>query len=38
MSELTHISAKGEARMVDVGMKDETARLAKAEGFVCMAT
>jgi len=37
MSELTHINAKGEAHMVDVGLKDETVRLAKAEGFVCMA-
>ena len=36
-NELTHINAKGEAHMVDVGAKSETARLAKAEGFVCMA-
>lgn len=37
MNELTHINAKGEARMVDVGAKEITARLAKAEGFVSMA-
>lgn len=37
MSELTHINSRGEARMVDVGEKAETDRLAKAEGFICMA-
>ena len=34
---LTHVNAKGEVRMVDVGEKDVTNRLAKAEGFICMA-
>lgn len=33
---LTHIGAGGEARMVDVGGKAETARVAVAEGFVRM--
>ena len=37
MSTLTHISASGEARMVDVTGKDETARVALAEGLVVMA-
>jgi cyclic pyranopterin phosphate synthase len=38
MSEkLTHIDAKGEARMVDVSDKAATARTATAEGFVSMA-
>lgn len=37
MDELTHINAKGEVRMVDVGTKPDTARLATAEGFICMA-
>ncbi len=37
MSELTHINSKGEARMVDVGKKAETDRLATAEGFITMA-
>ena len=38
MSEkLTHIDAKGEARMVDVSDKAATARTAAAEGFVSMA-
>ena len=36
-SKLTHLSAKGEARMVDVSEKDSTERLAVAEGFVHMA-
>jgi cyclic pyranopterin phosphate synthase len=37
MSEkLTHIDAKGEARMVDVSDKAATARTAAAEGFVSM--
>ncbi|KAA0697454.1 cyclic pyranopterin monophosphate synthase MoaC [Neorhizobium sp. P12A] len=33
---LTHISASGEAHMVDVGEKAETARVATAEGHVRM--
>jgi cyclic pyranopterin phosphate synthase len=38
MSEkLTHIDAKGEARMVDVSDKAATQRTARAEGFVAMA-
>ncbi|MET0599577.1 MAG: cyclic pyranopterin monophosphate synthase MoaC [Mesorhizobium sp.] len=34
--DLTHLSADGEARMVDVGGKQETARTAIAEGAVTM--
>lgn len=34
MSELSHIGADGRARMVDVGGKPETERVAVAEGFV----
>ncbi|MEX0406953.1 cyclic pyranopterin monophosphate synthase MoaC [Aquibium sp. LZ166] len=34
---LTHIGASGEAHMVDVGAKAETARVAVAEGSVAMA-
>ncbi|TCL73685.1 cyclic pyranopterin monophosphate synthase MoaC [Rhizobium sp. BK251] len=34
---LTHIAASGEAHMVDVGEKAETARSATAEGYVRMA-
>ncbi|MCJ7995815.1 cyclic pyranopterin monophosphate synthase MoaC [Rhizobium cremeum] len=37
MSGLTHISASGEAHMVDVGDKAETVRVATAEGHVRMA-
>ncbi|MGB8869653.1 MAG: cyclic pyranopterin monophosphate synthase MoaC [Rhodomicrobium sp.] len=37
MSELTHINAKGEAVMVDVGEKAATSRTAIAEGYVVMA-
>jgi cyclic pyranopterin phosphate synthase len=37
MTTLTHIGASGEARMVDVSGKDETARVALAEGRVVMA-
>jgi len=37
MSGLTHIGASGEARMVDVSAKDETSRVAIAEGRVEMA-
>jgi cyclic pyranopterin monophosphate synthase len=33
---LTHITASGEAHMVDVGDKDETTRTATAEGHVVM--
>ena len=36
MSELTHLSASGEARMVDVSEKDVTSRVAIAEGRVVM--
>lgn len=35
-SQLTHINAKGEAHMVDVSPKDETKRIARAEGFISM--
>ncbi|MDS7597174.1 cyclic pyranopterin monophosphate synthase MoaC [Agrobacterium tumefaciens] len=35
-AKLTHIDAKGEAHMVDVGDKAETVRVAVAEGFVKM--
>ncbi len=34
MSELTHIGASGEARMVDVTAKADTDRVAVAEGAV----
>ncbi len=37
MSQLTHLSDKGEAHMVDVGAKAETARVAVAEGAIVMA-
>ena len=36
MSKLTHIDAAGAAHMVDVGAKDETGRMAIAEGHVRM--
>ena len=36
MASLTHLGAKGEANMVDVGDKAETTRTAIAEGFVTM--
>lgn len=36
MSRLTHFNPAGEARMVDVGGKDETERLAVAEGRIVM--
>lgn len=36
MSELTHVDAKGEVRMVDVGEKADTQRIAVAEGFIAM--
>jgi cyclic pyranopterin phosphate synthase len=35
-SQLTHIDAKGEARMVDVSAKPDTERMAVAEGQVVM--
>jgi cyclic pyranopterin phosphate synthase len=38
MSKLTHIDASGAARMVDVGDKQETLRVARAEARVRMAT
>ena len=37
MSALTHIGPSGAARMVDVSAKDDTARVASAEGHVIMA-
>lgn len=37
MSKLTHLDARGEARMVDVGSKAVTEREAQAEGVVTMA-
>lgn len=37
MAGLTHITASGEAHMVDVGDKAETVRSATAEGYVRMA-
>lgn len=36
MSELTHFDAAGQAHMVDVGGKAETARRAVAEGWILM--
>lgn len=36
MSELTHFDESGASRMVDVGEKPETARLARAESWVRM--
>jgi cyclic pyranopterin phosphate synthase len=36
MNELTHLSASGEARMVDVSQKDVTSRTAIAEGRIVM--
>jgi len=33
---LSHLDARGQARMVDVGAKDETAREAIARGFVAL--
>ncbi len=37
MTGLSHIDERGRARMVDVGGKDETARVARAEATVRMA-
>jgi cyclic pyranopterin phosphate synthase len=34
---LTHLDEKGAVRMVDVGEKAETQRVAIAEGFIAMA-
>lgn len=36
MSRLSHLDAQGQAHMVDVGDKDETSRIAIAEGLVLM--
>lgn len=36
MSQLSHFDESGASRMVDVGAKDVTARLARAEAFVTM--
>lgn len=36
MSKLTHINSRGEARMVDVGDKPVSHRIAVAEGFIGM--
>ena len=36
MSELTHLNAKGEARMVDIGQKGETRREAVAMARITM--
>ncbi|MDN0081173.1 cyclic pyranopterin monophosphate synthase MoaC [Crenobacter sp. SG2305] len=36
MSELTHFDASGQAHMVDVGAKADTARRAVAEGYIRM--
>lgn len=36
MSDLTHFNAAGDAHMVDVGDKDETERVARAEGYIRM--
>jgi cyclic pyranopterin phosphate synthase len=38
MSDLTHLDAQGRARMVDVGGKDETERVAVASGQIFMQT
>ena len=37
MTDLSHIDARGQARMVDVGAKAETERVARAEARVVMA-
>ena len=36
MAELTHVNENGEVRMVDVGAKPDTQRVAVAEGFIGM--
>ncbi|HUF66920.1 MAG TPA: cyclic pyranopterin monophosphate synthase MoaC [Gemmatimonadaceae bacterium] len=38
MSELSHVDARGAARMVDVSEKDATSRTARAAGLITMAT
>ena len=38
MTKLSHLNAKGEARMVDVSGKAVSERTARAEGFIAMAT
>lgn len=37
MSKLTHLDQSGRARMVDVGEKEATSRLARAQGFLICA-
>jgi cyclic pyranopterin phosphate synthase len=37
MQQLTHLDENGAAHMVDVGAKDDTGRVAIAEGFIAMA-
>ena len=36
MKDLSHVDAEGRARMVDVGAKADTARIARAEGSITM--
>ncbi|MGQ8364389.1 cyclic pyranopterin monophosphate synthase MoaC [Glaciecola sp. 1036] len=36
MTQLTHVNQKGEVNMVDVGDKEQTQRVAVAEGFIYM--
>jgi cyclic pyranopterin phosphate synthase len=36
MADLTHLDAQGNARMVDIGGKAETSRVAIASGRICM--
>jgi cyclic pyranopterin phosphate synthase len=36
MKDLSHLDAEGRARMVDVGAKKESARMARAEGSITM--
>lgn len=36
MNQFTHINQNGEANMVDVSMKDETVRIARAEAYITM--
>ena len=36
MSGLTHVNENGDVRMVDVSEKDDTVRVAVAEGFIAM--
>lgn len=38
MKELTHLDAEGRARMVNVGPKHESSRMARAEGSISMTT